>query len=80
MYSLRISFWMVPLSFDGSTPCFLPTAMYIASRTGAVELMVIDVLTLSRGIPSKRISISSRLAIGTPTLPISPCALGLSES
>ena len=52
----------------------------IANMIGAVALMVIDVLTLPRGIPWKRVSISSRLDIGTPTLPTSPRALSLSES
>ena len=79
-YSLRMSFWIVPLSFSGETPCFCPTAMYIASKTAAGALMVMEVLTWSRGIPSKRISMSSRESIATPTLPTSPMAISWFES
>ena len=50
IYSLRMSFWIVPSSRPGSTPCFFATAMYNASRIDAVELIVIDVLTLSSGM------------------------------
>ena len=71
---------MVPLSFAVSAPCFFATAMYMARRTAAVELIVIEVLTLPSGMPSNSVSMSSRLEIGTPTLPTSPCAWGLSES
>ena len=34
MYSLRMSFWRVPLSCDRSTPCFLPTAMVEGQEDG----------------------------------------------
>ena len=44
------------------------------NRTGA--LIVIDVLTLSKGIASKRVSISRRESIATPTFPTSPSAIG----
>ena len=80
MYSLRMSFWMVPFSAPGSTPCFSPTTTYIASRIAAVELIVIDVETLPRGMPLKRASMSSRESIATPTFPTSPAEIGLSES
>jgi hypothetical protein len=46
----------------------------------AVALMVIDVDTLSSGIPSSRTSMSSRLSMATPTRPTSPIACGSSES
>ena len=46
----------------------------------AVALMVMEVLTLSSGMPSKRISMSRKDEIGTPTLPTSPRATGWSES
>ena len=39
--------------------------------------MVIEVVTLSRGISSNRVRISSRVAIDTPTLPTSPAADGV---
>src|ERR1039457_4039331 len=42
MYSLRMSFCRVPDMRDQSTPCFSPTARYMAHRMGAGELMVID--------------------------------------
>jgi len=80
MYSLRMSFWMVPFNAVDGTPWRLPTAMYRASRIDAVALMVIDVLTLSRGMPSNRVSMSSSDATDTPTLPTSPRAKGWSGS
>ena len=46
----------------------------------AVELMVIDVLTLSNGMPSNNTSMSARLEMGTPVRPTSPAAIGWSES
>ena len=64
----------------GVTPCFSATAMYMARRMAAGALMVMEVLTLSRGIPSKRISMSSSESMATPTLPTSPWARGWSES
>ena len=54
-YSLRISFCMVPVSLEISAPFFLATAAYNASKTKPVELMVMEVETFSRSIPSKRI-------------------------
>ena len=79
-YSFRMSFWIVPLSLSGVTPCFSATAMYIARRTEAGALIVMEVETLSRGMPSKRISMSARESIATPTLPTSPWERGWSES
>jgi len=43
-------------------------------------LIVIDVETTPSGIESKRVSISARLEIGTPTRPTSPSASRASES
>ena len=43
-------------------------------------MMVIDVLTLSSGMPSNSTSMSAKLLIGTPVRPTSPCAMGWSES
>lgn len=43
-------------------------------------MIVIDVETLSRGMPSNKVNISSRLSIATPTFPTSPNASGSSES
>ena len=72
MYSLRMSFCIVPSSAAGSAPCFFATAMYMASRIDAVELMVIEVLTCSSGMPSNSVSMSTRLLMGTPARPTSP--------
>src|SRR4030043_1289649 len=76
MNSFSISFWMVhPISFL-LTPCFSATTMYIASKIEAGGLIVIEVVTLSNGIPSKRISISFRVSMATPHFPISPLHIG----
>src|SRR6516225_10804775 len=42
MYSLRMSFWMVPEIFFQSAPCFSATARYIAHSADAGELIVIE--------------------------------------
>ncbi len=63
---------MVPSSLVVSTPCFLARVMYIASRMGAVEFIVIDVLTLSSGISLNSTSISASVSMTTPTFPTSP--------
>ncbi|MNL59897.1 hypothetical protein D3C87_1836600 [compost metagenome] len=80
MYSLRMSFWMVPVSFSGETPCFSATAWYMHRRMAAGALMVIEVETLSSGIPSNSTSMSARLSMATPVRPTSPAASGWSES
>ena len=46
-----------------------------ASQPGA--LIVIDVETLSSGSPSKSVRMSSIESMATPTLPTSPCAIGV---
>jgi len=79
-YSFRMSFWMVPDSCAVGTPCFSATATYMAMRMGAGELIVIDVDTPPRSIPSKRSSMSARVSTATPALPTSPSASGSSES
>ncbi len=62
--------------FDGSTPCSSATNSYINSRIAAVELIVIDVVTLSSGRPFSSARMSSSESIATPTLPTSPSARG----
>ena len=42
-----------------------------------MALMVIEVETRSRGIPSSRVSMSSRLSMATPTRPTSPIDVGV---
>jgi hypothetical protein len=45
MYSLRMSFWMVPLNLSRAMPRSSATTMYIASSVAAVALIVIEVET-----------------------------------
>ena len=72
MYSFKMSFCSVPESWLQSTPCFSATARYIAQITGAGELMVIDTVTPSSGMPLNRISMSSSELMETPHFPTSP--------
>ena len=76
MYSLRMSFWMVPEIFFQSAPCFSATTRYIAHSTDAGELMVIETVVFSRSMPLKRISMSSSESMATPHLPTSPSLAG----
>ena len=80
MYSLRMSFWTVPETFERSTPCRSAAATYSATSVAAVALIVIEVETSPSGMPSTSVSMSARLEIGTPTRPTSPSASGASES
>ena len=80
MYSLRMSFWIVPAARRAAMPRSSATTMYIASSVDAVALIVIDVDTLSSGIPSSSVCRSSTVSIATPTRPTSPSARGESES
>ena len=80
MYSLRMSFWVVPPIEGRATPWASAAATYSASRIGAVALIVIDVLTSPSGRPSNRTAMSASDEIGTPTRPTSPSASGASES
>ncbi len=79
-YSFRMSFCTVPCSLSGLTPCFSPTTWYMARSTAAGAFIVMEVDTLSRGIPLNTTSMSSRESMATPTLPTSPSARGWSES
>ena len=79
-YSLRMSFCTVPDNLDSGTPWRRATAAYSASRMMAVALMVIDVETRSRGMPSNSTAMSSIESMATPTRPTSPAASGASES
>jgi len=80
MYSLRMSFWVVPPMRSRATPCRRASATYIASRIAAVALIVIEVVTWSNGMSFIRSAKSSSEQIDTPTLPTSPCARGSSAS
>jgi hypothetical protein len=80
MNSLRMSFWMVPDRSDLSCPCSSPATMKFA-RTGiTAPFIVIETDTLSSGMPSKRIFMSSTLSMATPALPTSPTTRGWSLS
>ena len=52
----------------------------MSSSIAAVELIVIDVDTSARGMPSNSARTSSTESIATPTFPTSPAALRSSES
>ena len=78
--SLRMSFWVVPSSAARGTPRRSAAAMYIAQIGAAGELIVIDVLTRSRGSPSRSTSMSASELTATPHVPNSPSASGSSVS
>ena len=67
---------MVPFSFDRGTPCSRATRTYNASKTAAVELIVMEVDTLSKAMPAKSLRMSTSDATDTPTRPTSPAARG----
>ena len=75
-----MSFWSVPSRTARGTRWVSATAMYIANSTAAGELIVIEVETLSSGIPSNKLSMSSTVSMATPSRPTSPIASGSSES
>ena len=79
-YSFSTSFCAVPETFSRGTPCLSATATYIATRTGAGALIVIEVETRSSGMPSNTVSMSASESIATPTWPTSPAARSSSES
>ena len=58
MNSLRMSFWMVPASCSGFTPCSSAAAMYIAITGSTAPFMVIETLIWSSGMPSKSVRVS----------------------
>ena len=80
MYSLRMSFWVVPSSRARGTPAFSAAAMYIAQIGAAGELIVIEVLTRSSGSPDSSSSMSASDDTATPHVPNSPSASGSSVS
>ena len=78
--SLRMSFWMVPASLSGATPCSSAATMYRAMTGSTAPFMVIDTVVSPRGMPSKRRRMSRIESMATPAMPTSPDTLGLSES
>ena len=71
---------MVPPRAAAGMPRFSAAAMYMAQRMAAGALMVMEVVTWSRGMPSKSTSMSAREETATPHLPNSPRAGGSSVS
>jgi hypothetical protein len=67
---------MVPLMAVLGTPRSSATNSYINNKIAAVELMVMDVVTLSRGKSASNVRMSSSESIATPTFPTSPAARG----
>ncbi len=80
MYSFRQSFWIVPPSLLNGIPRSSAAARYIAHTIEAGPLMVIDVVTSSSGILSKRIRMSASELTATPSRPTSPRDIGSSAS
>ena len=80
MNSFRMSFWMVPWSCSGFTPCPSAATMYRAMIGTTAPFMVIDTLILSSGVPSKRVRMSRMLSMATPVRPTSPTTRGWSLS
>ena len=80
-YSFKMSFWRVPERAARSTPVRSATPTYMASTGAAGELIVMDVDTFPRSMPSKRVSMSSWVSMATPVRSTSPCCgEGSSES
>nr|CRL74273.1 hypothetical protein CPGR_03574 [Mycolicibacterium komanii] len=52
MNSLRMSFWMVPASFSGGTPCSSAATTYSARIGSTAPFIVIDTDTDDRSMPS----------------------------
>ncbi len=79
-YSFKMSFWRVPDRSARGVPPASATATYMAITIAAGPLIVIDVDTPPRSIPSNRTAMSSTVSMATPALPTSPTAHGSSES
>ena len=58
MNSLRMSFWIVPVSWSWGTPCSSPATMKSAITGMTAPFMVIETDIWSSGIPSKRVRMS----------------------
>ena len=80
MYSLRMSFWIVPEIRSQSAPCFSATTRYMAHRIAADDVIVIEVVTSASGIESNNYSMSASDETATPHLPTSPAESGWSAS
>jgi hypothetical protein len=79
-YSFSTSFCTVPPSRSSGAPWRSASSVYSASSIAAGALIVIEVVTSARSMPSKSVRMSSTVAIDTPTRPTSPCARSSSGS
>ncbi len=75
-----MSFWFVPVSSSGRTPCFSPATKYMARRTWAGAFIVMEVEIPPMSLPSKSHSMASKESPATPSVPTSPRDRGESES
>ena len=58
MNSFRMSFWMVPESFSGGTPCSSAATTNSARIGSTAPFMVIDTLIWSSGMPANSVRMS----------------------
>ena len=73
--SLRISFLNSPAKFIGRNSLFF-CGNNVEARIGrTAPFIVMETLTLSRGMPSKRTFMSSIESMATPAFPTSPVTL-----
>ena len=81
MNSLSMSFWIVPPTRSHGTPLRSAITRYIASRTDAEQFTVIEVVTLSSGMPiEQRHHVVRWCVTATPSRPTSPSARSWSAS
>ncbi len=77
MNSSRMSFWLVPDSLCAGTPCSAAAATQRARIDSTAPFMVIDTDTLSSGMPSNRMRMSTIESTATPAMPRSGLQPGL---
>jgi hypothetical protein len=53
-----MSFWIVPASLAGGTPCSSPATMNSASTGSTAPFMVIDTVIWSSGMPENSVRMS----------------------
>ena len=70
----------MPRQLRARNSLLLSATMKLARIGITAPFIVIDTLTFSSGMPSKRIFMSSTLSIATPALPTSPTTRGWSLS
>ena len=77
---MKMSVCRVPLSLPVSTPARSAATIIMQKIGTAGPLIVIDVVTSARSMPSNRISMSAAESMATPQCPTSPSERGSSES